>query len=293
MTYSYYSRFKAFILALSLIVILIPQGTFASSEKAVVTVTVKDGDGADAKNISGVYVVMYNVSVVDNEWWGKKAQVKKVPAGKKSVNFGVKAGQVVDFAVFESTVDVKNNKKRQFYAPPFKNFGATDPGKICYVAGVDFSKKLPDVPGCVSELELIYSGKSAKVSVAVNDGSESEKPISGVFVGMYRVTIVDSMWSGELLQVKPIPAGKKSALFSIAPGQIVDFVAFTSADEAKKHQKHQFTVPPHKNFSGTYDDNGKAQDGFCLIVGVDIGKKLDLGNGTYSCGTELGLTLQK
>ena len=52
-------------------------------------------------NLSKVYVAMYNVSVVNDEWWGKIAQVKKVPANKKSVKFTVKPGQVVDFKILK------------------------------------------------------------------------------------------------------------------------------------------------------------------------------------------------
>lgn len=295
MSHSFFFRLRAFFLALLLVVAMLPSSVFAAPSKATVSVSVVNNSGAAGSvNLSKMYVVMYSVSVVNDEWFGKKAQMKKIPAGKTSVTFSVNAGQVVDFMAFETAEDASTNKKIQFYAPPMKHFASgSDVGKLCYVAGVDFSKKLPSVPKCFNELELDYSGSDAKVSVKVSDGSDEGKPLSGVFVGMYQVSIVDSMWMGELVQVKPIPAGKKQAEFSVTPGKIVDFLAFKNEAEAKKMKKHQFTVPPHKNFSGTYDDNGGAQDGFCLIAGVDIAKKLDLGGGKYSCGNELGLVLEK
>ena len=277
------NKFRIGILIFSLAVFLFPNSTFAASSKAIVTVEV---------NLSKVYVAMYNVSVVNDEWWGKIAQVKKVPANKKSVKFTVKPGQVVDFKIFETAEDVRTNKKRQFYSPPQKNFEDGDSGKLCMVAGVDFSKKLGVSP-CVDKIELIYSGSDEKVSVTVNDGVDYTKPLSGVAVGMYNIAIVDNEWWGELAQVKVIPAGKELAVFSVTPGQIVDFLAFKDMGSAKKIQKHQFTVPPHKNFSGEYGEEDVALDGFCLIAGVDIAKKLELDSGMNSCGNEVDLVLEE
>lgn len=270
------NKFRIGILIFSLVVFLFPGSAFAASGKAIVTVEV---------NLSKVYVVMYNVSVVNGEWWGKIAQAKKVPANKKSVKFTVKPGQVVDFKIFETAEDVRTNKKRQFYSPPQKNFENTsDAGKLCTVAGVDFSKKL-DASPCVNKIELVYSGSDEKVSVTVKGGNAA--------VGMYNIAIVNNEWWGELAQVKLIPAGKEQAIFSVTPGQIVDFLAFKDVGSAKKIQKHQFTVPPHKNFSGEYGEDDTALDGFCLIAGVDIAKKLELNSGMNSCGNEVELVLEE
>lgn len=263
-------------------VFLFPGYVFAAGSKAIVTVEV---------NLSKVYVVMYNVSVVNGEWWGKIAQAKKVPANKKSVKFTVKPGQVVDFKVFETAEDVRTNKKRQFYSPPQKNFEDTsDNGKLCMVAGVDFSQKL-DASPCVNKIELVYSGSDEKVSVKVNNGVDYTKPLSGVAVGMYNIAIVNNEWWGELAGVKLIPVGKEQAVFSVTPGQIVDFLAFKDVGTTRKILKHQFTVPPHKNFSGEYGEGDVALDGFCLIAGVDIAKKLELDSGMNSCGNEVELVL--
>lgn len=270
------NKFRIGILIFSLIALLFPVSAFAASSKAIVTVEV---------NLSKVYVVMYNVSVVNGEWWGKIAQAKKVPANKKSVKFTVKPGQVVDFKVFETAEDIHTNKKRQFYSPPQKNFEDTgDAGKLCIVAGIDFSQKLDTSP-CVKKIKLIYSGSDEKVSVTVKEG--------GVAVGMYNVAIVNNEWWGELVQVKLISVGKEQAVFSVTPGQIVDFLAFKDTGSAKKIQKHQFTVPPHKNFSGEYGEDDVALDGFCLIAGVDIAQKLELDSGMNSCGNEVELVLEE
>lgn len=286
--------FRTGILILSCAVLLLSGVAFAApnqskTNKAVVTVEVKNSADADAVNLSKMYVVMYNAILINNEWWGKKTQVKKIPAGKKTVTFNVKPGQVVDFKVFETFGDVNTNKKRQFYSPPFKNFAdINDAGKLCMVNGVDFSEKFPDLP-CTNEFKLVYSGSDAKVSVEVNDGIDDSKPFSNVAVGMYNVAIVNNEWWGELVQVKPIPAGKTQAFFSVTPGQIVDFLAFKNEAEAKKVKKHQFIVPPKENFS---DQDGIAQ--LCVIAGIDVAKKLEIDDeGTTSCSNEIGLTLEK
>jgi hypothetical protein len=285
--------FRIGILVLSSVMFLLSGVVFAASPNAIVSVEVKNGTEADAVNLSKVYVVMYNVAVVNDEWLGKKVSVKKIPAGKTKVTFVVKPGQVVDFKVFETFEDVNTGKKQHFYSPPFKNFSDTgDAGKLCYVAGVDFSEKLPDVP-CTNKLKLDYSGSDAKISVGVNDGGNDSKSLSGVSVGMYNVEIVDGEWWGELVQVKSILAWKKQVVFSVVPGQIVDFLAFNNVEDANKVKKYQFTVPPHENFSGTYDENGVAQDGFCIIAGVDISKKLQSNAGGTFCGNEVELVLQK
>ncbi len=287
-------RFRLAALIFSLAVVLYPGAAFAAPSKAPVTVEVKNSTDAGAKNLSKMYVVMYSVAVVDDEWWGKKVQVKKIPAGKKTVSFVVKPGQVVDFLTFETAEDVNTNKKRQFYAPPMKNFaGTSDTGKLCFVAGVDFSKKMSDMQACTNELELVYAGADAKVSVGVNDGVDDTKPLSGVFVGMYNVAVSNNEWWGELVQVKPIPAGKKQAVFSVTPGQIVDFLVFKNDGDAQKVKKYMFTVPPHKNFSSDYGPNDTLLDGFCMIAGIDIAKKLEFTPGVYSCGNELELVLKK
>lgn len=288
-----FHSFRIGILIFSCAMLLLTGIAFAASPNAIVSVEVKNGTEADAVNLSKVYVVMYNVAVVNDEWLGKKIKIKKIPAGKTKVTFVVKPGQVVDFKVFETYEDVSTNKKQHFYSPPFKNFSDTaDAGKLCYVAGVDFSEKLPDVP-CTNKLELDYSGSDAKIAVEVNDGVDVSKPLSDVVVGMYNVEIVNNEWWGELIQVKHIIAGKTQVVFSVIPGQIVDFLAFNNVEEANKMKKYQFTVPPHKNFSGTYDDNGAMQDGFCIIAGVDIAKKLQGDLGVTFCGNEVGLVLQE
>lgn len=276
--------FRIAVVFLLFAALLLPGTVFAAPNKAKVTIEVKNGVGEDAVNLSKIYVVMYNIAVVDGEWWGTKAVARKIPAGKKTVTFNVKPDQVVDFQVFETFQDVLTNKKRMFYSPPFKNFSNTDDaGKLCYVAGVDFSEKLPDSQ-CTNELELIYSGSDAKVSVEVNDGVDVGKPLSNVAVGMYNVAIVNNEWWGELVQVKSIPAGKTKAVFSVTPGQIVDFLAFETKAEVKKVKKHHFTVPPYKNFSA---EDGSAE--VCHIAGVDITNKLQLA----SCGNEIGIALEK
>ena len=73
------------------------------------------------------------------------------------------------------------------------------------------------------------------MSVTVNDGVDYTKPLSGVAVGMYNIAIVDNEWWGELAQVKVIPAGKEQAIFSVTPGQIVDFLAFKKYGKFKKN----------------------------------------------------------
>ncbi|MEK7086122.1 MAG: hypothetical protein AAB953_03870, partial [Patescibacteria group bacterium] len=276
------NKFRTWILIFSLIVLLFPGSAFAAQDKAIVTVEVKDGIGADAVNLSNMYVVMYDVSVVGNDWWGKKAKVRKISAGKTTVKFIINPGQVVDFKAFETLADVYTNKKQPFYAPPQKNFS----GELCFVAGIDFSKKMSDSFPCGNNVELIYSGSDVKVSVEVNDGVDYTKPLSSVAVGMYNVSIVNDEWIGELVKIKIIPVGKTQAVFSVTPGQIVDFLAFNNLGDAKKIKKHTFVVPPHKNFSGEYDADGAAMDGFCLIAGVDITKKLELFPGVNSCGNE-------
>ncbi len=286
-----FNPFRIGILILSCVMLLLSGVAFAASSNAIVSVEVKNSTEADATNLSKVYVVMYNVTVVNDEWWGKKVSIKKIPAGKTKVTFVVKPGQVVDFKVFETMEDVNTGKKQHFYSPPFKNFPDTgDAGKLCYVAGVDFSEKLPDI-SCTNKLELDYSGSDAKISLGVND--DNGKPLSGVVVGMYNVEIVNNEWWGELVQVKSILPWKTQVVFSVVPGQIVDFLAFNNVEEAYKVKKHQFTVPPHENFSGTYDENGVAQDGFCIIAGVDVSKKLQSDAGVTFCGNEVGLELQK
>ena len=95
-----------------------------------------------------------------------------------------------------------------------------------------------------------------------------------------------------MVQIKSIPVGKEQAVFSVTPGQIVDFLVFKNAGSTRKVKKHQFTVPPHKNFSGEYDEDGVESNGFCIIAGVDITQKLELDSGVNSCGNEVGLVLE-
>lgn len=280
------SRVILSVLCVFVFVFAAPAPIFAAGKTVTVAVQVKNSVEDDAQNLSNVYVAMYAVSVMNDEWWGKQAQVKLIPKGKKAIQFSVNAGQAVDFLVFETKENVLANKKRQFYAPPLKNFSATDGvAQLCYVAGVDFSKKMPDLQCATKDLQLVYTGTNAHVVVQATNGDEGAPLLSNYFVGMYNIAIVDGNWWGELAQVKKVPAGKTVVTFFVTPGQVVDFKAFKTSAQAQKNKIVQFTVPPNRNFSA---DDGVAQ--VCLIAGVDVAQKLESDGQTF-CGNNVELVL--
>lgn len=129
------------------------------------------------------------------------------------------------------------------------------------------------------------TGYTVKIGVGVNDypdhrdGSRIQN-IDG-YVNIYKVVPVSSgVYKGYLIETKKSPKDE-GALFTITPGQIVDFVAFKSLAKAQAATEWKFSSPPYKNF-GDYTDR------ICQINFLDSNSKMVLSDGSYSCGTSLG-----
>lgn len=98
-----------------------------------------------------VYVNMYKIKLVDNEYVGKR--VKTLSTGKDGYQavFTIKPGEVVQFIAFKNKATAKKLKNKTkktadfFGVPPWKNFSvAGEPVELCHTAGVDFNNKLTD-----------------------------------------------------------------------------------------------------------------------------------------------------
>lgn len=103
-------------------------------------------DIADTTNgIAKVFVNMYKIKIVNNEYKG--TLVKTLSTGKDGYQavFKIKPGEMVDFLAFKTKAlaQKSKNKKHTFEVPPFKNFSvAGKPMELCHTAGVLTEQKL-------------------------------------------------------------------------------------------------------------------------------------------------------
>ncbi|OGJ42583.1 hypothetical protein A3B60_00500 [Candidatus Peregrinibacteria bacterium RIFCSPLOWO2_01_FULL_39_12] len=99
------------------------------------------------KVLKNVYVNMYRIKVVDDQYVGTRVKTLTTSYNGYRAVFKVWPGRVVDFLPFNSKNEAKSieNKKHIFTAPPLKNFSKNDAiAQLCLTAGVDFTKKLTD-----------------------------------------------------------------------------------------------------------------------------------------------------
>lgn len=117
------------------------------------------------------------------------------------------------------------------------------------------------------------------------DIEDENSVLKNKYVNMYKVTVEKDGYVGK--RVKTLSTGKDGyqAVFSIAPGEVVKFLAFKNKATALKSKNKIkktddfFGVPPWKNFSVV----GKTME-LCLTAGVDFEKKLkDEGTGKEFC----------
>lgn len=118
-------------------------------------------------------------------------------------------------------------------------------------------------------------------ATVVKDIADTTNGIAKVFVNMYKIKIVNNEYKGTL--VKTLSTGKDGyqAVFTIKPGEMVDFRAFKTKALAQKskNKKHTFQVPPFKNFSVA----GKPME-LCHTAGVLTDQKLtNPGTGETFC----------
>ena len=138
---------------------------------------------------------------------------------------------------------------------------------------------------CVQQTTTTATGYTVKIGVGVNNYPDTNnyattKNIDG-YVNIYKVSPVSSgVYKGYLIETKKAPSDT-GAIFTLAPGQVVDFVGFKSLDAAKAATEWTFSSPPYRNF-GDYSDR------ICQINYLDTSQKLVLGDGSYSCATSLG-----
>ena len=71
-----------------------------------------------------------------------------------------------------------------------------------------------------------------------------------------------------------IPAGKELAVFSVTPGQIVDFLAFKDMGSAKKIQKHHLRYRRIKTFPASMARKMLLWMVFASLQVLDIAKKV-------------------
>lgn len=254
---------------------------------ALVTVTVNSGV------ISNAVVNMYDITLLNNEYVGQTVATLSTGSDGKGAVFTVKPGEVVDFMAFgNAELAAKSKAFVSNGVPPLKNFSVDDGvAGICHTNGIDFNAKLQVQANikCWNELNLQMTGDAAvdmtnsqkakgkKVSykATVIDGtgmSPTADPVllPNTFVNMYEITLKDNAYVGKL--IKTLATGKKgkSAIFTIKPGQVVDFMAFGTKKAANKTKTFVSNgVPPMKNFSPDYN-----MPGLCHTNGVLFDEKL-------------------
>lgn len=140
-------------------------------------------------------------------------------------------------------------------------------------------------PGVVEEMKIINNPNDALLSVAVN--GYQDKPndeLAEAYVNAYKVTPVNNgEYSGVLLETKQTGANGEGVVFTVQPGEIIDFVGFKKQQHANNAKTWTFKAPPYKNFSG---EDGTAER-LCQINFLDTQSKLQ-SNGGDSCVTAKG-----
>jgi len=121
-------------------------------------------------------------------------------------------------------------------------------------------------------------GWNIAYQVEVRKNIEDETSVlKNKFVNMYKITLDEKGFGYVGKRVKTLSTGKDAyqAVFSIAPGEVVKFLAFknkaTALKSKNKIKKTEdfFGIPPWKNFSVV----GKSME-LCLTAGVDFENKL-------------------
>lgn len=282
----------------------VPAAFAATGVDALVKVTASDPSNINASGdftlVPNAFVNMYEIVLVNNEYTGEV--VATMPTGKDGATFTVKPGQVVDFMAFGSKEAA--DKQKSFVTngvPPLKNFSMDDGvAGVCNTLGVDFSKKLTAVTAnCTSSLQVsvtgplpqvtaeapkVKKGKSVVYKVQVIEKTTEQNlnkeavVIPYKYVNMYAIMLVNNEYVGTL--VKTMKSGKKAgASFVVKPGQVVDFMGFSTKALAKAAKSFVTGgVPPMKNFSPTYGP------GLCHTNGVDFSEKLLGASDTTMCG---------
>ncbi len=279
---------------LSLVVSLsVPLAFAGTGVDALVKVKAVDPSNVSASGdlalVPNAFVNMYEIILVNNEYTG--GVIATMSTGKDGATFTVKPGQVVDFMAFGSKEAA--DKQKSFVTngvPPMKNFSMDDGvAGVCNTNGADFSKKLAAVTtDCWNAINVSITGPLPQVTVEApkvkgknvtykvqvvektTEQNLSKEPvlIPSQFVNMYAITLVNNEYVGTL--IKTIKSGKKvGAPFVIKPGQVVDFMGFSTKELAKAAKNFMTNgVPPMKNFSPTYGP------GLCHTNGIDFNEKL-------------------
>lgn len=130
--------------------LVVPSTVFADDALNIAyQVTVVKDMNDTTKVKKNVYVNMYKIKLVDNEYVGKR--VKTLSTGKDGYQavFTIKPGEVVDFIAFKNKATAKKLKNKVkktadfFGVPPWKNFSVAGSAvELCHTAGVDFNNKL-------------------------------------------------------------------------------------------------------------------------------------------------------
>lgn len=123
-------------------------------------------------------------------------------------------------------------------------------------------------------------------SVAANGYPENPtKMLSNTYITMYYVRPVRAgVYEGTYGKTAKTGANGEGAVFSVEPGQIVNFVAFESQFEANNTRHFTFTSPPYKNFSAQ-DGNAKQ---LCQINYLDQETKMKIQiDNSYSCAMSM------
>lgn len=124
-------------------------------------------------------------------------------------------------------------------------------------------------------------------ATVLKDMEDETSVLKNKYVNMYKIKVEGYEYIGT--RVKTLSTGKDGyqAVFTIKPGEVVQFIAFKNKATAKKAKNKikksiDFAgVPPWKNFSVA----GKPME-LCHTAGVDFDNKLtDTATGTTFCTT--------
>lgn len=128
----------------------------------------------------------------------------------------------------------------------------------------------------------VIIGSAVRIAVAANDAPENpNKLLPNIIVTMYAVTPVGpGNYSGRAVASGVTQANGAGVMFTVQPGDIVDFVAFSNGEKAGAAAAWTFTAPPYKNFSATDGNTSR----LCQIDMLDTAKKMKMENGQDSCG---------
>lgn len=141
---------RIFLSTLIVFAIIAPSTVFADDTLNIAYQATVVKDMNDTTKVKKkVYVNMYKVKLVGNDYVGTR--VKTLSTGKDGYQavFTIKPGAVVQFLAFKNKATAKKMKNKVkmtgdfFGVPPWKNFSvAGSPTELCHTAGVDFENKL-------------------------------------------------------------------------------------------------------------------------------------------------------